>query len=292
MSDLAGDASYVGRLAPTPSGEFHLGHARTFDQVHRRARRVGGTLILRIEDLDAARCKPAFEETMMADFAWMGLSWDAGPFYQSQRRDLYVDAWRKLLAQGLIYPCKRTRRELRDLVRAPHEEEEAAEVIYPPSWRPPPGAGQERTSPAGVAWRFRVPDGEVVRFEDVHHGWVSYTAGVDFGDFGIWRRDDVPAYELAVVVDDLAMGVTEVVRGADLLKSTARQLLLYRALGGAPPAWCHEALVRDAQGRRLAKRSGDVALRVFREQGMSFEAVMARLRAPGMVSGIAGNPPS
>lgn len=264
---------YTGRLAPTPTGAFHLGHARTFRMAWSRARAAQGRLILRIEDLDPQRCRPEFVQGILEDFAWMGLDWDEGPMYQSQRREGYLAAWRQLKAQGLIYPCTRSRRELRDLAHAPHEEEEAAEVLYPPLWRPPPDAASAYDHPGGVTWRFRVPDGEVVRFADVRKGEVAYTAGVDFGDFGVWRRDDVPAYELAVVVDDLAMGITEVVRGEDLLRSTARQLLLIRALGGTAPQWCHEPLLRDAEGRRLAKRHDAVSLARYREQGLSWEQV-------------------
>lgn len=265
---------YRGRLAPTPTGEFHLGHGRTFHTAWRRAREAGGKVVLRVEDLDPNRCKPEFVQTMLEDFAWMGVDWDEGPVYQSARREHYLRAWRTLKDQGLVYPCFRSRRELRDAALAPHEEEEAAEPLYPLSWRPPPGTGRDRDTPAGSAWRFRVSEGEVIRFSDLRKGLVSFTAGVDFGDFVVWRRDDVPAYELAVVADDLDMRITEVVRGEDLLKSTARQILLHRALGGDPPAWCHLPLVRDAKGRRLAKRHQALSLRSFRERGMRFEDVL------------------
>ena len=266
-------SSYKGRLAPTPTGDFHLGHARTFHSAWRRAREAGGVLMLRIEDLDTQRCKAEFVEGMLADFAWMGISWDGEPVYQSRRRAVYRAVWERLKAMDLIYPCTRSRRELRDCVRAPHEEEEQGEPIYPVAWRPGPGAAAAYDAPAGVTWRFRVPVGEVIRFTDARRGELAYTAGVDFGDFAVWRRDDVPAYELAVVADDLEMGITEVVRGEDLLLSTARQLLLYRALGGMPPSWCHEPLVRDENGRRLAKRYDSLSLRSFRERGVAFEAL-------------------
>jgi len=261
---------YKGRLAPTPTGEFHLGHARTFYTAWRRARDAGGFLALRIEDLDAQRCRPEFVEGMLEDFAWMGIDWDGEPVVQSRRRELYEAAWRRLKEQDLIYPCTRSRKELRDCVRAPHEEEELREPLYPAAWRPEPGSAAAYKEPAGVTWRFRTSEGEVVRFSDVRKGEVAFTAGVDFGDFAVWRRDDVPAYELAVVADDLEMGITEVVRGEDLLLSTARQILLYRALGGNPPGWCHEPLVRDENGKRLAKRYDTLSLRSFRERGTAF----------------------
>lgn len=263
-------AGYVGRLAPTPTGEFHLGHARTFTTAWRRAREAGGTLRLRVEDLDGLRCRPEYVEAMLEDFAWMGIDWDGEAVFQSRRRGLYEAAWRRLKDAGLIYPCRRSRRELRDCVRAPHEEEEWTEPLYPAAWRPAAGVERGYDAPGGVTWRFRTSEGEVVRFSDVRKGEVSFTAGVDFGDFAVWRRDDVPAYELAVVVDDVEMGVTEVVRGEDLLLSTARQILVCRALGGREPGWCHEPLVRDGAGRRLAKRDAAMSLRAFREKGLTF----------------------
>jgi glutamyl-tRNA synthetase len=261
--------SYRGRLAPTPTGGLHLGHARTFHAAWQRARRAHGHLILRIEDLDHLRCRPQYTEQLLADFAWLGLDWDEGPIYQSHRREVYLDAWTRLRDVGAIYPSAVSRKEVRDAAHAPHEEEEGAEPIFPPALRPDPGEERQHASPAGVTWRFRVPDGRTVTFDDARCGTRSFTAGVDFGDFVVWRKDDVPAYELAVVADDIAMGITEVVRGEDLLKSTARQLLVYEALGATPPQWCHEPLVRDAEGRRLAKRHAPLSLMHFRDRGMA-----------------------
>ena len=168
-----------------------------------------------------------------------------------------------------------SRRELRDAAHAPHEDEEGAEPVFPPELRPPPGTGCDAASPAGSVWRFRVPDGESIRFTDACAGPQAFTAGTDFGDFVVWRKDDVPAYELAVVADDVAMGITEVVRGEDLLRSTARQLLIYRAIGATPPAWCHLPLVRDADGRRLAKRSHALSIHELRASGLSPAQVLA-----------------
>ncbi len=256
---------YVGRLAPTPSGGLHLGHAQTFRSAWQRARDAGGRLFLRFEDLDHTRCKPEHVDEVLDDLRWLGFDWDGDPVFQSQRRSLYVEQWRRLKEGGFLYPCTRSRRELRDMVRAPHEDEEAHEIIFPPAWRSPPGSEKAYDHPAGVTWRFRVSEGEVISFSDHRKGRVSYTAGVDFGDFGVWRRDDIPAYELAVVADDIDQGITEVVRGEDLLLSTARQILIYRALGATLPAWCHEPLVRDAQGNRLAKRHPGFSLRDQRQ---------------------------
>lgn len=265
--------TYRGRLAPTPTGEMHLGHARTFNAAWRRSVEAEGALVLRIEDLDPLRCRPEYTQQMLDDFAWMGIAWTEGPQYQSQRTAVYVDAWRQLRDAGVIYPSHVSRKELRDAALAPHEDEEGAEPIFPPEWRAPAGAEREHAEPFGVTWRFRVPDGDVVRFTDARRGDQAFEAGRDFGDFVLWRRDGIPAYELAVVADDIAMGITEVVRGEDLLLSTARQLLIYRALGATPPAWCHEPLVRDAEGRRLAKRYQALSLRVMRERGWSWDEV-------------------
>jgi glutamyl-tRNA synthetase len=267
--------SYRGRIAPTPTGDMHLGHARTYMAAFRRARDAGGEVVLRIEDLDPLRCRPEYAARTIDDLAWLGIRWSEGPVYQSQRREVFVDAWRALRDAGAIYPSDVSRKELRDAAHAPHDDEEGAEPLFPPELRPPPGTGHDAASPAGATWRFRVPDGETVRFTDARCGERQYVAGVDFGDFVVWRRDDVPAYELAVVADDVAMRITEVVRGEDLLRSTARQLLVYRALGAAPPAWCHEPLVRDAEGRRLAKRHQSLAIRELRARGMTPDEVLA-----------------
>jgi glutamyl/glutaminyl-tRNA synthetase len=254
-------SSPCGRLAPTPTGLLHLGHAATFSTAHRRAREAGGNIFLRIEDLDLHRCKPEFTLAAIEDLKWLGLEWDAEPVFQSQRRTLYLEAWKKLRDSGLIYPCRHSRRELATL--APHEEE----PVFPPEWRANPAEALEYSLPAGVNWRFRVPDGETIVFNDGHFGRIEKTAGRDFGDFLVWNRDDIPAYELAVVADDIAMGITEVVRGADLLTSTARQILLHRAFGSTPPAWFHCPLVCDENGRRLAKRTGGLEIRALRQSG-------------------------
>jgi len=270
---------YRGRLAPTPTGRLHLGHARTFWLAHARARAAGpeAKIILRLEDLDAARCKPEWSAAVFDDLRWLGLDWDEGPdvggphapYEQSRRRAVYLEAWRCLRDGGYIYPCARSRADVQRAAQAPHADEEDAEPLYPPAWRPPPGTGRDLSAPSAAAanWRFRVRDGETIKFHDAWQGPQSFVAGKDFGDFLIWRRDDVPAYELAVVADDRAMAISEVVRGADLLKSTARQLLLYRALGWPPPAWCHAPLLLDENGRRLAKRNDALSLADLRERG-------------------------
>ena len=273
--------TYRGRIAPTPTGDMHVGHARTFVAAWRRAHEAGGALVLRIEDLDPLRCRPAWTARAIEDLAWLGVRWTEGPVLQSERRPVFEAAWRRLRDAGAIYPSDVSRRELRDAAHAPHEDEEDAEPIFPPALRPPPRAGRDAVSPAGSVWRFRVPDGETVRFTDAVRGPQAFTAGEHFGDFVVWRKDDVPAYELAVVADDVAMGITEVVRGEDLLRSTARQLLVYRALGTDPPAWRHLPLVRDAEGRRLAKRHAALSVRELRARGHGPAEVLAMAGAGG-----------
>ena len=267
--------AYRGRIAPTPTGDMHVGHARTFVTAYRRAMAASGQIVLRIEDLDPLRCRREWTDRAIEDLAWLGIQWSEGPHYQSQRREVFVRVWEVLRDAGLIYPSAISRREVRDAAHAPHEDDGEREPIFPTELRAPIGIGREAESPAGVVWRFRVPDGETIRFTDAERGDQAFTAGVDFGDFVVWRKDDVPAYELAVVADDVALGITEVVRGEDLLLSTARQLLVYRALGASPPAWCHLPLVRDAEGRRLAKRHQALSIRSLREHGCSPDDVIA-----------------
>lgn len=270
---------YRGRLAPTPTGLLHVGHARTFALAARRA--AAGALILRMEDLDAARCKAEFAEAALEDLAWLGLRWQEGPgvggshapYAQSGRLPWFREVWRQLHVTGLIYPCDRSRSDVERALGAPHAEEDA-EPVFPTELRAAPGAGADMTGPGAHNWRLRVPDGEVIEFIDALQGARRFEAGRDFGDFLVWRRDGMPSYELAVVADDHAMGVTEVVRGADLLLSTARQLLLYRALGWTAPAWAHAPLVLGADGRRLAKRAAGLSIRELRQRGRTPEEVI------------------
>jgi glutamyl-tRNA synthetase len=215
---------------------------------------------------------------MLEDLRWLGMVWQEGPdcggrfapYAQSERREYYVAAWRALRDRGTIYPCVCSRKDLASSASAPNDVDD--EPIYPGTCR---ARHDERVwkEPAGMNWRFRVPDGECVEFVDQHLGPQRFAAAKDFGDFLIWRRDDVPSYQLAVVVDDAAMQITEVVRGADLLKSTARQILLCRALGYSIPMYYHCDLVRDASGVRLAKRHDALSIRALREQGWTPEQV-------------------
>jgi glutamyl/glutaminyl-tRNA synthetase len=276
---MTADFAYRGRLAPSPTGLLHLGHARTFWIAAERAREHNGTLILRNEDLDPQRSRAELAEAMIEDLHWLGIDWtegpdrggDYGPYAQSERRPHYLEAWRQLCDRGLTYPCTCSRKDLAQSASAPNDADD--EPIYPGKCRHRTD-GATFAEPAGMNWRFRVPDGETVSFADLNLGEQCYTAGRDFGDFLVWRRDDVPAYQLAVVVDDAAMKITEVVRGSDLLKSTARQILLQRALGLTQPGYFHCELMRDLSGLRLAKRHDALSLRHFRENRMSPEAVL------------------
>jgi glutamyl-tRNA synthetase len=260
--------SYRGRLAPSPTGYLHLGHARTFWIAQQRAQAAGGTLVLRNEDLDRARCKPEFVTAMFEDLKWFGFHWqegpdcggEYGPYHQSQRTSFYRQAFAQLRAAGLVYPCTCSRKDIQQALQAPHASDD--EPIYPGTCR-----NRAVDTTARASWRFRVPDGEVISFVDAAQGPQTFVAGKDFGDFVVWRHDDFPSYQLAVVTDDAAMKITEVVRGADLLLSTARQLLLYRALNVQPPAFYHCDLMTDDSGTRLAKRHDALSLRTLRNQG-------------------------
>jgi glutamyl/glutaminyl-tRNA synthetase len=261
---------YRGRLAPSPTGYLHLGHARTFWTAQQRAQNSNGTLILRNEDLDFARCKPEFVTAMLEDLRWFGFQWQEGPdrggpfaqYSQSERQPLYHAAFEKLRHSGFIYPCTCSRKDIQSAATAPHAADD--ELIYPGICRPNQNSQIKNQK---FSWRFRVPDGETISFPDANLGPQQFVAGKDFGDFIIWRHDNIPSYQLAVVVDDAAMQITEVVRGADLLVSTARQLLLYAALAITPPGFYHCPLMKDESGVRLAKRHDALSLRTLRQQG-------------------------
>lgn len=277
------EPNYRGRLAPSPTGLLHLGHARTFRTAQERARAAGGVLLLRNDDLDGARCRPEFVTAMLEDLRWFGLHWEEPMLSQSARLALYGAAFERLRATGAIYPCICSRKDVLAAAGAPHEA--ADEPLYPGTCRPEnlPAAEQARRDAGpreSYSWRFRVPDGAPVEFRDGRFGPQRAIAGREIGDFPVWRKDGGPSYQLACVVDDAEMGITEVVRGADLLLSTFRQLLLYHALGLTPPAFYHCPLVADDQGVRLAKRHDALALRTLREQGRTPEELRAEWKRP------------
>ena len=298
-------AGYRGRLAPSPTGYLHIGHARTFAAAWRRAQDADGVLLMRMEDLDPDRSKPEYAKAALFDLRWLGIDWDEGPdvggpfapYTQSERGDVYRAAWRRLSEGGLIYPCRCSRKDLAAALSAPHEgaslpaqaqsgrgmpaQDPDDEPVYPGTCRSLQtadfwtSAAGEDDEARGMNWRFRVPDGAAIEFVDGNLGLQQFVAGIDFGDFLVWRRDGIPSYQLACVVDDAAMRITEVVRGADLLKSTARQMLLNRALGYADPRWFHCQLSVDEHGQRLAKRHDALSIRELRRQGKTPEEILA-----------------
>lgn len=278
---------YRGRLAPTPSGRLHLGHACTFSIAARRAREREGKLILRMEDLDQLRCRPEDSEGVIEDLRWWGLRWDEGPdcggnfgpYVQSQRLDRYREVWRELARRGCIYPSPHSRKDVERALRAPHAVEESAEPIFPVELRDDPSRYVSQRDPGEVNWRFRVPDARVMTFFDQRVGEVRATCGEDFGDFLIWRKDGFPSYELAVVVDDRDMRITEVVRGEDLLLSTFRQILLDEALGWPIPDFLHTPLIRNSAGERLAKRDPATTLQMIRAAGRTPEELLQSLQS-------------
>ena len=270
MSD--GASAIVGRLAPSPTGRLHLGHARTFVLAWCHVRARGGRMLLRLEDLDRERCRPELSEGVLRDLEWLGLGWDGEVLRQSSRRGALLAIAERLTAAGLAYPCVCTRADIRQALSAPHRGE--GELPYPGTCRGRFGslAEAERVSGHVPALRLLVPQGEVA-FEDGVFGPQRQDVARAVGDFVI-ARGDVPAYQLAVVVDDAFTGVTEVFRAEDLLSSTARQIVLGRALGLAAPRWYHAPLVVDPSGRRLAKRADDLSLAALREAGVPARAVI------------------
>jgi glutamyl-tRNA synthetase len=269
-----------GRLAPSPTGELHLGNARTSLLAWLQVRAAGGTLVMRVEDIDPGRSRPELIEHQLEDLRWLGIDWDEGPdvggphrpYLQSRRAEHYTAALHELQRQNRLFACVCSRRDIASASSAPHPVDEEG-----PRY---PGFCRERALPPqgdrSVALRFRVPS-EPVCFQDLVHGRMTISLEQSGGDFVVRRKDGVPAYQLAVVVDDAAMGITHVLRGADLLISTARQILLYEAMGEEPPVWAHVPLLLGPDGQRLSKRHGSVSIREIRAAGMSPEQVIGWL---------------
>jgi glutamyl-tRNA synthetase len=266
------------RLAPSPTGALHLGNARTFLVNWLMARQQGWRIILRIEDIDGPRIKRGADQQAIDDLRWLGIDWDEGPTYQSSRLDRYRGALSVLVEKKMAYPCICSRREAILAASAPHADDGSAP--YPGTCRDRFASIDDAKAKSGrdPAIRFRVPD-EVVEFHDELAGTVRCNPALELGDFVIAKADGTPAYQLAVVVDDAEMGVTHIVRGDDLLDSTPRQILLYRALGMADriPRYCHLPLVVGPDGKRLAKRHGDTRLATYRHAGVPAERVLALL---------------
>lgn len=266
----------ITRLAPSPTGALHLGNARTFVVNWVLARQLGWKVVLRIEDLDGPRVKAGSDQLSMDDMRWLGLDWDSGPTYQRHDQSDYHRALSELAAQGLIYPCRCSRREIEQAQSAPNAGDN--EVRYPGMCRPiTPLPVRWTLDDPNIAWRLRVPEG-VIKYNDRIAGPQCIDVQANIGDFVVCTKSGLPAYQLAVVVDDAKAGVTEIVRGDDLITSAARQLLIYRALSLAPePRYWHLPLVLGSDGRRLAKRHGDTRLVWYRQQGVSPQRILGLL---------------
>ena len=253
-------------------------------------------MILRNDDLDRARCQPQFVAAMFEDLLWLGLRWEEGPdvggpfapYSQSERVLSYRKAFERLVRDRKVYPCACSRQDVLQATQAPHAGDD--EPVYPGTCRPTDEGEWQSVASTSICfsqgkqkinWRFQVPDKRIIAFEDAHFGPQRFQSGKDFGDFVVWRHDDLPSYQLATAVDDAEMKITEVVRGEDLLRSTSRQLLIYEALTLPPPAFYHCDLIRDESGERLAKRHDSLSLRALRAQGKSPGEIVAGFAGPG-----------
>ena len=275
-----------GRLAPSPTGALHLGNARSFLLAWLSIRARGGTVMMRMEDLDHPKVKPGTAEQALDDLRWLGLDWDEGPdcggphapYVQSQRIGRYREALYRLADAGMVYPCTCSRSDVESAQSAPHAGEDG--LRYPGTCRDRYASFDEANAELPKdripAWRYRVAD-EHVRFVDGFHGAQDQHVRTAVGDFVIARHEDGAGYMLAVVVDDAAMGISEVLRGDDLLPTTHRQILLYEALGLEQPEFIHVPLVVSTDGRRLAKRHGDTRISTLRAQGAAPGAIVGLL---------------
>lgn len=280
-----------GRFAPTPSGQLHLGNAFASLLAWLQIRQARGTFVMRVEDIDKHRAKPELREQQMDDLRWLGLDWDEGPdkggpdapYLQSLRDPLYEEALERLEAQGLLYPCYCSRADLAGVASAPHGLSSEGPV-YPGLCRHLSASERElRAQTKTPSLRFRMPEG-LTEFWDRVYGAMRYE-GRELGDFVVKRADGMYSYQLAVTVDDAAMGITDVLRGADLLDSTPRQLALYEALGLQPPRFTHVPLLGDASGMRYSKRDRSLTLQALREQGVRAERIIGLLAyLAGMLS--------
>ncbi len=275
---------YRGRWAPSPTGSLHLGNARTALVAWLAARSAGGTFVWRTEDLDEARCEPALADEMMTDLRWLGIDWDEGPkiggpygpYVQSGRHGRYYEALERLYNDGSLYPCRVSRRDLAEIATAPHGRTPSFPEELRPDTLDPQWWDKTRAGTSDAAVRFRVDPG-VETFDDLLAGRQSQDVAVHVGDFVLLRRDGVFAYQLAVVADDIAMRITDVVRGADLLESTGRQIRLCRALGGDTMRYGHVPIVYDHHGEKLSKRHQHLTIASLRENAVEPTAVIGYL---------------
>lgn len=283
-----GSRMSAGRFAPSPTGAQHLGNARTYLLAYWSARKANAKLVLRIEDVDSPRVKPWASQQAIDDLRWLGVDWEEGPdrggpnepYVQSQRMHLYQSALQSLIQKNQVFPCTCTRKDIQAAGSAPHFDHEPA--VYPGTcagWK----RGDALPAEGTYCWRFRAGDHARV-FEDLVLGYRECVPAQALGAFPVTQKNGEPSYQLAVVVDDAAMGVTEVVRGNDLIASTFRQIELYEALGLSIPRFAHVPLVCGTDGRRLAKRHGDTRLSFYREQGVSPARIITwAARSAGLV---------
>jgi len=263
MSEDKEQKPYRGRIAPTPSGYLHEGHARTFQIAWGRARDRKGKIIFRNDDLDQSRSRKEFTFAAMEDLRAMGINWDegpdcggtCGPYNQSERNTSYINILVKLAEQGFVYPCNRTRKEIQN---QGVKNRLKLEYLFPQKFQPEQKIFLRNEVGLNTNWRFRTKQGARVKFTDAQNGEQSFRVGQDFSDFLVWRKDGYAAYELATVVDDYHMEITEVVRGDDLLISSARQCLLFDALGWERPSFYHCKLLIGLDGQKLSKSSRSI----------------------------------
>ena len=260
MSEDNPEQRYRGRLAPTPSGYLHEGHIQTFRTAWKRAEDNKGELLFRMDDLDANRCTSEYKTACIEDMKKMGLDWQEGPdmggsygpYEQSKRSDFYAEMLKKLFDMGCIYPCTKTRKEIRS---AGLLDSFGLEFLYPESYRPLEADDSDQDFRFDINWRFRTNWGDHIRFTDIKKAEQSFFIGSDLSDFLVWRKEGVASYELATVVDDYLMRITEIVRGEDLLLSSARQCLLFDTFGWDRPDFYHCDLLLGEDGKKLSKSS-------------------------------------
>jgi glutamyl-tRNA synthetase len=276
---MSGPVAPIGRLAPSPTGAQHVGNARTYLIAWLSARHAGGRVALRIEDIDSPRIKAGAAEQACDDLRWLGMDWEGDPITQTHRLEVYRAALAELQKQDQVYPCTCTRGDVERAASAPHQDHEGP--VYPGTCGRQRAADAAKLRDRSYCWRFRVPP-TAPAFDDGFRGPTHIDLRAIGGDFVVWKAPQdgsgaTPAYQLAVVVDDAAQGITEVIRGDDLVPSTPRQLLLYQALGLTAPRFFHVPLVVGPDGRRLAKRHGDTRLSALRQAGVRAEALLGLL---------------
>jgi len=275
-----------GRYAPSPTGDLHLGNLRTALLAWLFARCTGGQFVLRIEDLDRPRVRPGASERILFDLRWLGLDWDEGPdigglhapYIQSERQEIYTTYLQRLQDKGLIYPCYCSRAEIARAASAPHGKEGPR---YPGTCRYLTQAQrrQHENNNRRPSMRFRVEDERTVSFIDLLVGPVEQQVQQTVGDFIVCRSDGIFAYQFAVVVDDALMQINQVFRGVDLLQSTARQILLFEALGFRVPTFAHVPLLLDEDGKRFSKRTQSAGLEPLRANGVTPSQVVGQMAA-------------